>query len=153
MTETVICVGGVVRRTDSILLVRQSTGHPLAGLWTIPWGRTDHGESPTAAVIREIREEAGVYARVDGLLGMQELPEPWLGMLGIVFLCGHEKGAPVPDMRETDAAEYVDARRLTEISASIEPLSAWMARRVLADEFSLIEANEAGPFVPSPTYL
>ncbi|MDJ0700031.1 MAG: NUDIX domain-containing protein [Woeseiaceae bacterium] len=153
MTETVVCVGAVVRRTDSILLVRQSPGHSLEGLWTMPWGQIGRGESPTAAVLREIKEEAGVDARVEGLLGIQELPQPWLGMVGILFLCTHVDGAPVPDNRETDAAKYFSAEQLGAISDSLEPLSAWMVRRVLANDFSLLQTNESGPYVPSPTYL
>ena len=153
MTETVVCVGAVVRRGDSALLVRQSPGHSLAGQWTIPWGQIGRGESPTAAVLREINEEAGVIARVEGLLGVQELPEPWLGMVGILFLCAHVDGVPAPDKHETDAARYIDADQLDAIRDSLEPLTAWMVRRVLADDFCLLQMNESGPFVPSPTYL
>ncbi|MDJ0653344.1 MAG: NUDIX domain-containing protein [Xanthomonadales bacterium] len=153
MAETVVCVGAVVRRNNAALLVRQSPGHPLGGLWTIPWGQVDRGESPTAAALREVREEAGVTAAVDGLLGLQELPEPWLGMLGILFLCAHVDGDPVPDARETDAARYFGAAQLEAIADSLEPLSAWIVRRVLAEDFILLQSNDSGPFMPSPTYL
>lgn len=153
MTRTIVCVGGVVRQADSVLLVRQSPGHSLEGQWTIPWGQTGPGESPTAAVLREIEEEAGIVAQVEGLLGVQELPEPWLGMLGILFLCEHVDGAPVPDMRETDAALYFNSEQLDAISGSLEPLSAWMIQRVLSNDFDLLQMNDSGPFFPSPTYL
>ncbi len=153
MTETVVCVGAVVRRADSILLVRQSPGHSLEGQWTIPWGQIGRGESPTKAVLREIKEEGGVIAQVEGLLGVQELPEPWLGMVGILFLCAHVDGAPAPDQRETDAAQYFSASQLDAIADSLEPLSAWIVRRVLANDFNLVQMNESGPYVPSPTYL
>ena len=153
MTETVVCVGAVVRRTDSVLLVRQSPGHSLEGQWTIPWGQIGGGESPTAAVLREIAEEGGVVAEVEGLLGIQELPEPWLGMVGILFLCTHVDGTPTPDMRETDGARYFREDQLDAITDSLEPLSAWLVRRVLSSDFNLLEMNRSGPFVPSPTYL
>ena len=153
MSETVVCVGAIVRRLNGALLVRQGQGHSLAGQWTIPWGRIGHGESPTAAVLREIKEEAGVHARVEGLLGVQELPEPWQGMIGILFLCSHVDGVPTPDNRETDAAQYFDDEQLDTISDALEPLSAWLVRRVLSEDFYLIQANELGPFVQSPTYL
>lgn len=153
MTETVVCVGAVVTLAERVLLVRQSPGHPLEGQWTIPWGRIERGESPTAAVLREIGEEAGVSARVEGLLGVQELPEPWKGQIGILFLCAHVDGEPVPDMRETDAVDSFDAARLESIADSVEPLTYWLVRRVLAGEFKLVKMNEKGPFSPSPTYL
>lgn len=153
MTETVLCVGAVVLRTDRVLLVRQSPGHSLEGQWTIPWGQIGRGESPTKAVLREIKEEAGVIAQVEGLLGVQELPQPWLGMVGILFLCAHVDGAPAPDQRETDAAQYFSVDQLDSIADSLEPLSAWMVRRVLANDFVLLQMNKSGPFDPSPTYL
>ncbi len=153
MTETVVCVGAVVRKKGSVLLVRQSPGHSLESQWTIPWGQIDRGESPTTAVLREITEEASVTARVEGLLGVQELPEPWLGMIGILFLCTHVDGRPDPDNRETDAAQYFDADQLDSIADSLEPLSAWLVRRVFADDFELLARNDSGPFNPSPTYL
>ena len=153
MIETVVCVGAVVRQEDKVLLVRQSPGHSLECLWTIPWGQVGRGESPTAAVLREIEEEGGITAHVEGLLGVQELPEPWLGMTGILFLCTHVDGLPTPDMQETDAARYFRVDQLDSIADSIEPLSAWLARRVLTGDFALLEMNDSGPFNPSPTYL
>ncbi|MGI9204559.1 MAG: NUDIX domain-containing protein [Woeseiaceae bacterium] len=153
MIETVVCVGAVVRQEDRVLLVRQSRGHSLEGQWTIPWGQLGCGESPTAAVLREIEEEGGVVARVEGLLGVQELPNPWLGMIGILFLCAHVDGEPVPDEQETDAAQYFDADQLDAIADAFEPLSAWLVRRVLTHDFNMLQMNESGPFVPSPTYL
>ena len=153
VAETAVCVGAVVRRDDSVLLVRQSPGHSLAGQWTIPWGQIDKGESPTAAVLREVQEEGGVVARVEGLLGIQELPEPWLGMVGILFLCEHVDGSPVPDMRETDAAQFIREDQLDAISGSLEPLSGWLVRRIMSNDFNLLEVNDSGPFDPHPAYL
>lgn len=72
MTKTAVFVGAVVQRDDKVLLVRQAAGHPLAGQWTVPWGRVEDGESPVAAAVRETREEGGVLVTVDGLLGVQD---------------------------------------------------------------------------------
>lgn len=153
MSKTEVCVGAVVRQGERILLVRQSQGHSLEGQWTIPWGQVQDGESPSVAVLREIREEAGIVARLEGFLGMQELPEPWLGAIGLLFLCTHTDGTPRPDMRETDAAQYFDLAQLAAVTDPVEPLSDWLVRRVLADDFTLLENSNAGPFSPAPSYL
>ncbi len=153
MSDTTLCVGAVVRQNDSVLLVRQSAGHSLEGLWTIPWGQVADGESPTAAAVRETAEEANIVARVDGLLGVQELPDPWPGMIGIIFLCSHVNGSPIPDSRETDGAKYFSIDALEDIADTLEPLSAWLVRRVLAGDYQISGHNESGPFSPSPTYL
>jgi len=87
-----VCVGTVVLRGDRVLLVRQADGHSLAGQWSIPWGLVDGNESPEAAALRETREESGIRADIEGLLGIQNLSAN--GWLGIVFLCRHVSVVP-----------------------------------------------------------
>ncbi|MDJ0907623.1 MAG: NUDIX hydrolase [Woeseiaceae bacterium] len=149
MTETVVCAGAVVLDSERVLLVRQSTGHSLEGLWTIPWGQLDPGESPSAAAIRETAEEGGVVVEVEGLLGVQELPEPWLGMIGLLYLCRHVSGDPTPDHRETDAARFFHAEELGEIRDALEPLTNWLITRVFAGEYSVLRSQASNPYVPS----
>jgi mutator protein MutT len=66
----VLAAGAVVLDAgERILLVRR--GHsPSAGEWTLPGGRVEAGESPEAAVVRELREETAIEARVVALLGV-----------------------------------------------------------------------------------
>ena len=92
-------------------------------------------------------------ARIEGLLGVQELPEPWLGMIGILYLCAYVSGDPVPDMRETDAAQFFHVDQLDEVKDSLEPLSEWLALRVLSNHFKLLESNDSNPFAPSIAYV
>jgi ADP-ribose pyrophosphatase YjhB (NUDIX family) len=50
-------------------------GHdPGRGLWSIPGGRIEPGESAEEAVVREVREETGLEVRCGPLLGTAELP-------------------------------------------------------------------------------
>lgn len=48
------------------LLRRHNTGW-RDGFWTVPAGHVDKGEGPTAAAIRELKEEAGVNVSADSL--------------------------------------------------------------------------------------
>jgi 8-oxo-dGTP diphosphatase len=57
---------GVIRRDDRVLLCRVSAGNLGAGLWTLPGGGMEFGESPEAAAVREVEEETGYVARVTG---------------------------------------------------------------------------------------
>ncbi|MGY1458157.1 Nudix family hydrolase [Luteimonas sp. A534] len=62
-------VAGVI--TDArgrILLARRTEGRDLAGLWEFPGGKREAGETPEAALTRELQEELGIDARVDGHL-------------------------------------------------------------------------------------
>lgn len=153
MAQTVVCVGAVVRNEGRILLVRQSKGHPMAGQWTVPWGRLDAGESPAAAALREAREEGGIEADVEGLLGVQVLPEPWRGWIGIVYLCRHVGGAPAPSDTECDAAAYFSLDMLDRLDEPVEPWSAWLVRRVFAGRFTLTGCDASNPLHEPGTYL
>ncbi len=43
-----------------VLLARRPEGKKMAGLWEFPGGKLDPGETPEAAVIRELQEELGI---------------------------------------------------------------------------------------------
>jgi len=46
-----------------VLLTQRPEGKAMAGLWEFPGGKVHAGETPEAALIRELREELGVDAR------------------------------------------------------------------------------------------
>lgn len=71
-TETQISAGGAVMRkaADGLEVALISVGKPPR--WQLPKGLIDEGESPEAAALREVREEAGVNARVDSLVEKTE---------------------------------------------------------------------------------
>ena len=62
----------LVRREDSVLLVRVSGRGFHTGSWTLPGGGVDHGEPPRAAVLRELREECGVDGTVGELVAAHD---------------------------------------------------------------------------------
>jgi ADP-ribose pyrophosphatase YjhB (NUDIX family) len=59
-------VRGVVFRDGKILLVQERSD----GLWTLPGGNADVGDSPADAVVREIQEESGFETRATKLLAL-----------------------------------------------------------------------------------
>jgi ADP-ribose pyrophosphatase YjhB (NUDIX family) len=61
-------VRGVVFRDEEILLVQERDG----GVWSLPGGWVDVGESPSEAVAREVLEESGYAARPIKLLGLYD---------------------------------------------------------------------------------
>ncbi|RWZ67908.1 NUDIX domain-containing protein [Labedella populi] len=59
---------GVIIEGAQILLAHWNE-HGRSG-WTLPGGGIDPGEDPAAAAVREIREETGFEAEIDGVLGV-----------------------------------------------------------------------------------
>ena len=62
----------LIRRDGQVLLARNSALGPHPGVWSLPGGGLDHGETPAAAVSREVAEETGLVARVGELLGVHD---------------------------------------------------------------------------------
>ena len=58
------CVGAIVHHGDGRLLVVRRKNEPGQGLWSIPGGRVDIGESDAAATAREVMEETGLHVTV-----------------------------------------------------------------------------------------
>lgn len=54
-----ISVYVVIQRAHQILLVQKSSG-PNKGLWDLPGGKIQFGESPDTTLIREVLEETGL---------------------------------------------------------------------------------------------
>ncbi len=55
-----LVAAGILVRDGRVLLSRRPAGAHLAGLWEFPGGKVEPGESPEAALVRELREELGL---------------------------------------------------------------------------------------------
>jgi 8-oxo-dGTP diphosphatase len=50
-----------------VLVAQRPQGKSLAGMWEFPGGKIEPGESPEAALVRELAEELDVKVRIDDL--------------------------------------------------------------------------------------
>ena len=59
--KTVLVVACALVDVDGrVLIAKRPPGRPLAGLWEFPGGKVEDGETPEAALIRELHEELGI---------------------------------------------------------------------------------------------
>lgn len=66
-------VGGVLWHDDKVLLVQRGQ-NPGKGMWTIPGGYVNLGESIGEAIIREIQEETGIKAQPLSIICLRDRP-------------------------------------------------------------------------------
>ncbi|WP_051814792.1 (deoxy)nucleoside triphosphate pyrophosphohydrolase [Streptomyces iakyrus] len=78
MSERIV-VGAALVEDGRLLAARRSAPAELAGRWELPGGKVEPGETADAALARELREELGVDAEVDGRVpGEWPLREPYV---------------------------------------------------------------------------
>ena len=70
------CVGGIVHDAAGRLLLIKRGHDPGSGLWSLPGGRVEPGETDADAVTRELLEETGLAVRPGRLVGRVERPAP-----------------------------------------------------------------------------
>ena len=68
-----IVVGAVCTWEEKVLLCRRAI-EPQLGLWTIPAGFMELGESTSEGAAREVWEEACAHVAIEGLVGVYEIP-------------------------------------------------------------------------------
>jgi 8-oxo-dGTP diphosphatase len=61
-----------VFRGPSVLIAERGKG-PRAGLWSLPGGHIEPGETAAAAALRELMEETGVTAELTGLVDVHDV--------------------------------------------------------------------------------
>ena len=78
-------VAAIIQRDGRILIgQRKDLGHhPLK--WEFPGGKVEPGETPEAALIRELQEELGLHARIDRELMRYEYQYPGRSRILLIF--------------------------------------------------------------------
>ncbi|MDX3886118.1 MAG: (deoxy)nucleoside triphosphate pyrophosphohydrolase [Sphingomonas sp.] len=92
---TVVAVA-LVDGDGRVLLQRRPEGKAMAGLWEFPGGKLETGESPEAALVRELREELGIDVEAACLAPATFASEP-LGdrhLLLLLYACRKWRGVP-----------------------------------------------------------
>ena len=97
-----------------VLLAQRPEGKSMAGLWEFPGGKVEPGESPEAALIRELHEELGIETHASCLapLTFASHAYPEFHLLMPLFACRKWQGQV--QSREGQSLKWVRARDLRE---------------------------------------
>ena len=116
-----------------VLIARRPEGKPLAGKWEFPGGKVEAGESPEAAVVRELREELGVEPCEQCLQPFafaSEIMDDGRPLLMPLFVCRRWDG--FVDPKEGQTVAWVRPDRLSEydLLPADRPLAAELRDRL-----------------------
>jgi 8-oxo-dGTP diphosphatase len=125
----VACVGAVVLDGDGRLLLIRRGHDPHAGLWSLPGGRVEDGETLEQAVRREVREETGLTVTVGDVVGQVLIPAGSVVYDVVDLACALDPPGQEP-VAGDDAGDVVlaDAAALDRLACTprlVETLRGW----------------------------
>jgi len=97
-----------------VLIARRPEGKPMAGLWEFPGGKVHEGETPEAALIRELVEELGIDTEESCLAPFTFASHTYetFHLLMPLYVCRVWQGTPRP--REGQTLKWVRPMQLRD---------------------------------------
>jgi len=132
LTPKVEVRGALVDEHDRLLMLRER----IDGKWSLPGGFADPLDTPSTAVVREIREETGYGAVAVKLIACWDrdkrghLPKLPISIYKLFFLCRATGELQPPHALETLDVGWFGLSELPELSAG--RVNRWQLERILA---------------------
>lgn len=115
LKPTVLVVAAALIDAEGrVLLAQRPAGKSMAGLWEFPGGKVEPGETPEAALVRELHEELGIDVRAEDLkpLTFASYTYDTFHLLMPVFACRRWTGAM--KSKEGQAVTWATAAALSD---------------------------------------
>ena len=114
MKVVLVSAVALIDADGRLLLAQRPEGKSMAGLWEFPGGKVEPGETPEAALIRELHEELGIETKESCLAPLTFASHAYEGfhLLMPVFACRRWQGIPSP--REGQTLAWVATNRLRD---------------------------------------
>jgi 8-oxo-dGTP diphosphatase len=122
------CVGAVVTDGQGRLLMIKRGHEPGAGLWSIPGGRIEPGETGADALVREMLEETGLTVQVGRLLGRVRRPGLDGAVIDIRDYAATVTGGTLRPGDDAADARWIEPAELSSLEITeglIEALTSW----------------------------
>jgi 8-oxo-dGTP diphosphatase len=122
------CVGAVIKDDQGRLLLIKRGHEPGAGLWSVPGGRVEPGETDAEALVREMREETGLAVQAGPLLGRVRRPAPGGNILDIRDYVATVTGGTLCPGDDAAEARWVAVSELPWMPITeglVEALTSW----------------------------
>lgn len=121
-----VAAAALVDGDGRVLIAQRPQGRSMAGLWEFPGGKVQAGETPEAALVRELQEELGIDTRQSCLAPVAFASHAYedFHLLMPLFACRTWRG--IPEGREGQQIAWVRPARLADypMPAADRPLVA-----------------------------
>jgi 8-oxo-dGTP diphosphatase len=97
-----------------VLLAQRPEGKSMAGLWEFPGGKVEAGETPEAALIRELHEELGIETWESCLAPLTFASHGYADFHLLMPLFACRKWGGTPHSREGQALKWVRPQALKD---------------------------------------
>ena len=114
MKTLLVSAAALIDSDGRILLAQRPPGKSMAGLWEVPGGKVESGETPESALIRELDEELGIGTWKSCLapLTFASHSYPDFHLLMPLFACRKWEGTPMS--RENQTLKWVRPNALRD---------------------------------------
>ena len=113
--KTIHVVGAAIIEGNKCLVAQRGPGMSLAGKWEFPGGKPEDGETPEAALARELLEELGATATIGEWVGRGESLVGEKRIVLDVYLAEIKNGADLHSTEHSDL-RWVDAAGLMDLA-------------------------------------
>ncbi len=124
----IVAAAALVDADNRVLIAQRPPNKSMGGLWEFPGGKVDPGETPEAALIRELREELGIEVCETCIAPFNFASHTYesFHLLMPLYLCRNWDGEITP--REGQKIAWVRAMRLGdyEMPPADLPLIPWL---------------------------
>jgi 8-oxo-dGTP diphosphatase len=123
-----LVVAALIRDGRRVLMSRRRADQPMPLLWEFPGGKIEPGESPQAALVREVREELGCELAVGAIHDVVFHAYPEFDLYMLVYAGSITAGVPRPV--EVAEIAWVEASELPalDLLPADYPLAESLAR-------------------------
>ena len=110
--KTIRVVAAIIIEKGKVFATQRGYGEFKDG-WEFPGGKIETGETPEAAIVREIKEELDTEIKVEKLLDTVEYDYPQFHLSMDCFICRIKSGDLV--LKEHEAAKWLTEEKLDSV--------------------------------------